>query len=104
MREAYDIDHIKKLVDEGIEQLPDKEKAWAKEHRIQPREHHCVGATSEKPMVVVLVTDDIGESDGSYRVAYNPDTKCFCMEVIELNGTSLYLGDCGSFYETVINL
>ena len=82
--------------------LADHLRTWLQAHRTHPRE---ISVSSDpegtRSVRVWLVTDDIGDRDGSSRVVYDAGRKMFGLVMELQNGVLWYMGPYGSLVDTV---
>jgi hypothetical protein len=101
-RDAEIVTEITTRVDAEMPMLREHLRIWFEAHRARPREL-SVSSDLEgtRPYRVWLVTDDIGDGDGSSRVVYDADRKKFGL-LMELQGGVLwYMGPYGSLVDAV---
>ena len=79
-------------------------RAWVESHLTTPRALDLF-TSPEGPefLEFILVTDYTRRKDASYRIVFNPRTKKFGLETTIEGGRCWFLGDDGSFSETVEN-
>ena len=89
-------------VDAEMPMLPEHLRVWFEAHRARPQEL-TVSSDSEgtRPYRVWLVTDDIGDNDGSSRVVYDAECKKFGLLMELQSGVLWYMGPYGSLVDTV---
>ena len=89
-------------VDAEMPMLPEHLRVWFEAHRARPQEL-TVSSDSEgtRPYRVWLVTDDIGDNDGSSRVVYDAERKKFGLLMELQSGVLWYMGPYGSLVDTV---
>ena len=46
----------------------------------------------------------MGYQDSSYRVAYDPRTDSFALEMTTIDGVEWYMGSMGEFFNTVVSM
>lgn len=96
------VTEVTNRVDAEMPMLREHLRVWFEAHRARPHEL-TVSSDSEgtRPYRVWLVTDDIGDNDGSSRVVYDADRKKFGL-LMELQGGVLwYMGPYGSLVDAV---
>jgi hypothetical protein len=97
---------VVKLTNESeFEQLNLRVKNWFFKHLIDPEK--IVVADECEPDVtheLWLITDDIGEEDGSYRIVYSDEKKVFGLEMRTKNEVSSFLGFYGTLVATLSGL
>jgi hypothetical protein len=92
-------------VTEGVPVLASHLQSWAQVHLIEPRHVRLAAdpdGTSFKG--VWLVTNHTGENDSSYRIVYDDEAQLFGLECTLESGVEWYMGNYGSFSETVENM
>ena len=93
------------MVDDGLKSLAPHLQSWVKTHLIQPRPIRLFRNTEgTSPRDLWLVTDHNGEHDSSYRIVYDDRDQVFGLECTLDSGVEWYMGDYGSFSETVENM
>ncbi len=89
----------------GMARLPDRLRAWADAHLVEPRMiRAAVDSDGKDWSEFVLVTDDTGQDDGSYRVVYDPTSHTFGTVTEIQNGSLWYLGPDDSFDSAVVHM
>jgi hypothetical protein len=101
-RRAEIVTELGNRVEAELPLLADHLRTWLAAHRTHPREI-SVSADPEgtRPVQVWLVTDDIGDHDGSSRVVYDAARKMFGLVMELQNGVLWYMGPYGSLVDTV---
>jgi hypothetical protein len=98
-------ERIRAKISESVVLLAPHLRSWAEAHLIAPRQVRLSldpDGTSSKDLW--LVTDHVGTNDASYRVVYDDETDGFGLECTLETGVEWYMGDYGSFAETVENM
>jgi hypothetical protein len=93
---------IEVAVQAGLSKLRPSIKQWVQTHLVHPRLISLSldpDASSFKE--VWLVTDHTGEQDSSYRIVYDSDSELFGLECTLESGVEWYMGNYGSFSQTV---
>lgn len=101
-RDAGLVTEISTRVDAEMPMLREPLRIWFEAHRARPQEL-TVSSDPEGtlPYRVWLVTEDIGDRDGSSRVVYDAERKKFGL-LMELHGGVLwYMGPYGSLVDAV---
>ena len=96
---------IRTKISEDILLLAPHLRSWVEKHLIAPQQVPLAldpNGTSSKNFW--LVTNHVGENDSSYRIAFNGETGAFGLECTLDSGVEWYMGDYGSFAETVQNM
>ena len=92
-------------VAEGLPVLAPHLQSWVHAHLIEPRQVRLAtdpDGTSFKDLW--LVTNRTGENDPSYRIVYDDQAHLFGLECTLESGVEWYMGNYGSFSETVENM
>jgi hypothetical protein len=92
-------------VTEGLTVLAPHLQSWVNAHLVEPRRVRLatdVDGTSFK--YLWLVTNHTGENDSNCRLVYDADAKLFGLECTLGSGVEWYMGNYGSFSETVQNM
>ena len=92
-------------VAEGLAVLAPHLQSWVHDHLIQPRQIRL----STDPhgnffRDFWLVTDHVGKEDSSYRIVYDEAGQAFGLESTLDTGLQWYMGNYGTFSETVENM
>ena len=96
---------IENRVTEGLAVLAPHLQAWVRDHLIKPRRVRLsVEPNGNHSKDFWLVTDHVGRNDASYRLVYNETEQAFGLECTLDTGVEWYMGDYGSFSETVENM
>jgi hypothetical protein len=101
-RDAEIVTELTNRVDAEMPMLPEHLRMWFESHRARPQEL-TVSSDSEgtHSYRVWLVTDDIGDRDGSSRVVYDAERKKFGLLMELQNGVLWYMGSYGSLEDTI---
>jgi len=92
-------------INEGAPSLAPHLRSWVAAHLIVPRQVRFAldpNGTAFKDLW--LVTDHNGVNDSSYRIVYDQETDEFGLECTMDSGIEWYMGNYGSFAETVENM
>ena len=92
-------------VAEGLTLLAAHLKSWVDRHLIEPRRVRlATNAEGTSFKYLWLVTDHTGENDSNCRVVYDHESQMFGLECTLDTGVEWYMGNYGSFSETVQNM
>jgi fatty-acid desaturase len=98
-------DRIREKISDTIGSLAPHLRSWVDNHLIAPREVRLsLDPHGQSFKTFWLVTDHSGTKDASYRVAYNDETNEFGLECTMDTDVEWYMGDYGSFAETIENM
>lgn len=98
-------DQLGANVAEGLNLLAPHLKSWVDRHLIEPRRVRlATNAQGTSFKYLWLVTDHTGENDSNCRVVYDPEAQMFGLECTLDTGVEWYMGNYGSFSETVQNM
>ena len=80
-------------------------KSWINAHLIEPRRVRlATDAQGTSFKYLWLITDHTGENDSNCRVVYDNEAQMFGLECTLDTGVEWYMGNYGSFSETVQNM
>jgi len=98
-------EELRAKVGEGLALLAPHLKSWVDAHLIEPRRVRLAADPDGGSFKHLwLVTDHTGENDSSYRVVYDAEAQLFGLECTMESGVEWYMGNYGSFSETVENM
>jgi hypothetical protein len=98
-------ERIREKISEAVVVLAPHLRAWVEEHLIVPRQVRlALDANGTSFKNLWLVTNHVGANDSSYRVAYDDETDAFGLECTLDSGVEWYMGNYGSFAETIENM
>lgn len=98
-------EQISLKVAEGLALIKPHLRSWLRNHLIQPRQIKLsTDPHGHSFKDFWLITDHAGKEDSSYRIVYDEDEKVFGLESTLDNGVEWYMGNYGSFSETVENM
>lgn len=93
---------LKDQVQQGLGRVPAREFKWAQARLIEPRQVTlALDPEGNKPSQFWLVIDHLGQDYG-YRIAYYPNDDMFGLVASLKNGVEWYMGNYGSFEETLM--
>jgi len=96
------LERIQLKVTEGLVVLAPHLQSWLHEHLIEPRQVRLATDAEENSVKTLwLITDHIGKNDSSYRIVCDEDEEAFGLECTLDTGVEWYMGNHGSFSETV---
>lgn len=80
-------------------------KSWVEAHLTEPRRvRFATDAQATSFKYLWLVTDHTGENDSNCRVVYDSEAQMFGLECTLDTGVEWFMGNYGSFSETVQNI
>ena len=89
----------------GLAVLEPHLQSWVRAHLIQPRQIQLsTNPNGNSFKDFWLITDHVGKEDSSYRIVYDEAEQAFGLEVTLDTGVEWYMGNYGSFSETVENM
>jgi hypothetical protein len=92
-------------VTEGLVVLEPHLQSWVRAHLIQSRQIQLsTNPNGNSFKDVWLITDHVGKEDSSYRIVYDQAEEAFGLESTLDSGVEWYMGNYGSFSETVENM
>jgi hypothetical protein len=98
-------DELVAKVAEGLTILAPHLQSWVNAHLVEPRRVRLATAPDGTSFKYLwLVTNHTGENDSNCRVVYDVDGQLFGLECTLDSGVEWYMGNCGSFAETVQNM
>ena len=98
-------ERIRENISDGVAMLAPHVRSWVDEHLIAPRQtRFALDANGTSFKDLWLVTDHVGVHDSSYRIVYDDETDAFGLECTLDSGVEWYMGNYGSFAETVQNM
>lgn len=98
-------DRIKSKIAEGLALLKPHLQSWVRDHLIQPRQIRLLTDPDGHSFKDFwLITDHVGKEDSSYRIVYDEHEQAFGLESTLDTGVEWYMGNYGSFSETVENM
>ncbi|MEK7656772.1 MAG: hypothetical protein AAB412_03380 [Elusimicrobiota bacterium] len=96
---------LKSAIQLDLPKLAPHLKAWAEAHLTTPRALDLfTSPEGPESLEFILVTDHTGREDANCRIVFNPRTNEFGLETTIEGGRCWFLGDYGSFSETVENM
>lgn len=96
---------LKSAIQLDLTKLAPHLKAWAESHLTTLRAVDLfTSPEGPESLEFILVTDHTGLKDANYRIVFNPRTNQFGLETTIEGGRCWFLGDYGSFSETVENM
>jgi len=96
---------IQAKVADGLAGLAPHLQSWLHEHLIEPRQVQLAmdpKGTSFKHLW--LIANHVGENDSNCRIVYDDEADAFGLECTVEPGVEWYMGNYGSFAETVENM
>jgi hypothetical protein len=98
-------DELGVKVAEGLTILAPHLQSWVNAHLVEPRRVRLATAPDGTSFKYLwLVTNHTGENDSNCRVVYDVDAQLFGLECTLDSGVEWYMGNYGSFAETVQNM
>lgn len=99
------VNTIRKRIAADMHAMPESEIEWVRAHLIEPRPvRFAIDAEGTELKDFWLVTDHVGNQDSSYRVAYDPSTDGFGLEMTTIDGVEWYMGSYGEFINTIVSM
>ena len=96
---------IQAKVSDGLTGLAPHLQSWLHEHLIEPRQVQlATDAEGTSFKQLWLITNHVGKNDSNCRIVYDDETDAFGLECTVEPGVEWYMGNYGSFAETVENI